>query len=57
MTEGKLPERCGSCVYSASVDVGADCEMLAACVYILKRYEKRPCPPGEGCTVYTPRKM
>ena len=52
MAEGKLPERCRSCRYSAPVDVGVDSEMLYACVYILRKYERRPCPAGDDCTVY-----
>jgi len=34
------------------VDVGLDCEMLWACIYILRRGERRPCPAGEACTAY-----
>lgn len=52
MCDGRLPRRCMSCRYSVQVDVGLDCEMLTACVYILKKFERRPCPPGEACTVY-----
>ena len=49
-----LPARCRECRYSAAVDVGLDCEMLTACLYILRRYERRPCPAGKGCTAFEP---
>lgn len=52
MADTYLPRRCRSCRYSAQVDVGLDCEMLWACLYILHRGSRRPCPSGEGCTAY-----
>ena len=54
MSEGRLPAKCRACRYSASVDVGLEREMLTACVYILRRFERRPCPAGEACTVFEP---
>lgn len=52
MDGGKQPRRCATCRYSTWVDVGQDCEMLTACVYILRKGTRRPCPAGEECTVY-----
>lgn len=51
-----MRDKCNKCCYSQAVNVGEEREMLRACVYILMHYEKRPCPPGEDCTVYTPRR-
>ncbi len=50
-----MKDKCNRCLYSCPVNVGDDCEMLRACVYILIKSEKRPCKPGNGCTVYEPR--
>lgn len=50
------PDRCRTCRYAVWVDVGLDQEMLRACTYILRHGMKRPCPPGEECTVYKPRR-
>lgn len=46
--------KCNKCLYSCPVDLGDNCEMLRACVYILLHGERRPCPPGAACTVYEP---
>ena len=50
-----MRDKCNKCFYSCPVNVGEDCEMMRACVYILIRGEKRPCKPGAACTVYEPR--
>ena len=50
------PTKCRTCAYAASVNVGVDCEMLLACTYIIRKGQKRPCPAGDGCTVYEPRR-
>ena len=47
--------RCVDCRYSCMVDVGLEGEMLRACLYILQKGEKRPCPSGDGCTAYERR--
>lgn len=52
MAKGCLPRRCRSCRYSSQVDVGLDCEMLWACLYILHHGTRRPCPADAACTVY-----
>lgn len=49
-----MREKCGGCRYSAAVNVGEEGEMLRACVYILHRYEHRPCGAGAECTVFEP---
>lgn len=49
-----VKDKCNKCLYSRPVDVGEDSEMLRACLYILIRGERRPCPAGAGCTVYEP---
>ena len=56
MEERNLPRRCRDCRYSVLVDIGEDSQLLCACVYILRRYQRRPCPPGRGCTAFEPRK-
>ncbi len=50
-----MRDKCNKCLYSCPVNVGDECEMLRACVYILIKCEKRPCGPGDACTVYEPR--
>ena len=47
--------RCAGCRHSCLVDVGLEGEMLRACLYILQRGKKRPCPSGDGCTAYERR--
>jgi len=49
-------DRCRGCRYSFYADVGEEGAMLRACEYILQRGERRPCPPGEKCTVFEPRR-
>lgn len=49
-----MRDKCNKCIYSCSVDVGDDCEMLRACIYILLRGVRRPCRPGAGCTAFEP---
>ncbi len=51
MTKSK---KCRQCRYRVSVNIGWEQEMLEACTYILWSGRKRPCPPGDGCTVYEP---
>ena len=48
-------DKCNNCLYSCPVDLGEESEMLRACVYILHKFERRPCPAGEACTVFEPR--
>ncbi len=47
--------KCKSCRYSFQADVGEEGKMLTACVYILRMWTRRPCPYGDGCTVYRRR--
>lgn len=47
--------RCNDCIYSRTVNLADDRDLMKACVYILLRYEKRPCAPGEECTVFQRR--
>lgn len=44
--------KCRTCRYSYLVDLGENGEMLRACVYIVKTGSRRPCAPGEACTVW-----
>ncbi len=46
-----MDEKCGGCRYSVPVYIGDGDELMTACVYILRTGKRRPCPPGEGCTV------
>ena len=48
--------KCARCVYSCFVDIGDGGELLRGCVYILHHGKRRPCPGGEECTVFLPRK-
>ncbi len=45
---------CEGCRYAVPVYMGDGEELMRACVYILRTGRKRPCPPGEGCTVREP---
>ena len=49
-----MADKCRSCLYSCEVNVGEEGEMMRACVYILHNGRRRPCPAGEGCTVWRP---
>ena len=48
-------ERCRRCRFSCEVNVGEDGQMLVACTYVLQGQGRRPCPPGEACTVFEER--
>ena len=50
-----MKAKCNDCMYARTVDLADGRDLMKACVYILLRYEKRPCPPGEKCTVYERR--
>lgn len=43
---------CDDCVYWAKLH-----EPYRYCSYLLRTDKKRPCPPGEGCTVKVSRKV
>ena len=49
-----MREKCNKCQFSVQVDIGEDREMIRACVYILHRFEARPCKAGAECTVFEP---
>lgn len=49
-----MRENCEGCRFAVPVYMGDGDELLTACVYILRQGHRRPCPPGEGCTVYEP---
>lgn len=42
---------CGGCRFSVPVYIGDGDELMTGCVYILRTGHRRPCPPGEACTV------
>lgn len=45
--ERRKSDKCYKCRYGTTVE-----NMEVACLYILYTGERRPCPAGEGCTVY-----
>lgn len=47
-----MPQKCDTCIYSRQVQAGLDLNMIRCCAYILVHHKRRPCPPGEACTVY-----
>jgi len=49
-----MRDKCNKCRFSSTVNVGEDREMIRACVYILHRFETRPCKAGAECTVFEP---
>ena len=44
---------CDDCVYYAKLGCGT----MRCCNYFIKTDKRRPCPPGEGCTVKVGRKV
>lgn len=42
---------CRDCRFSVPVYIGDGDELMNCCVYILRMGRRRPCPPGEACTV------
>ena len=44
---------CDNCVYSGSIHGS----YLRCCNYFLATNQRRPCPPGEGCTVKVGREV
>lgn len=51
---GLVDETCKTCVHHAYMGNGTTGEPY--CGYILNTRKPRPCPAGEGCTVYKKRK-
>lgn len=45
-------DKCRKCMYGVWCNVSEDGEMLSACTYILHNAARRPCPPGNECTVF-----
>jgi hypothetical protein len=43
---------CDNCVYSGTLTAST----TKVCNYLLVTNKRRPCPPGEGCTVKVVRK-
>lgn len=48
---------CQGCRFSVPIYIGDGDELMNCCVYILRTGRKRPCIPGEGCTVYEPAEI
>lgn len=48
-------DKCMKCRYSTPIYLDESDKKRHACGYNLKQYTPRPCPPGEGCTVYEER--
>ena len=44
---------CSNCFYCGSVEGGR----LQCCNYLLITNQRRPCPPGDGCTVKVGKKV
>lgn len=49
-------ERCKRCIHSCLTDVYDGKTQMRACVYILDTGKRRPCPAGDKCTAFEPRK-
>lgn len=55
--EYKPCKRCRKCYYSGPVDIGwGKVYPLYSCDYLLITGHRRPCPAGDACTVYSPKK-
>ena len=53
----KTPDmsRCADCLYYyGAADPDHYRSVIPSCLYILRAKRRRPCPAGEGCTVYRP---
>ena len=50
MTKDKF---CDDCYYCVNFRSGG----MRCCNYLIMTNQRRPCPPGEGCTVKVPRKV
>ena len=48
--------RCSRCHYGFWAAVGEAGKMLWGCQYCLMTGERRPCPSGDQCAVYKPKK-
>lgn len=57
MASKKLKKgKCWRCKYHSPTMLSKDSEQQAACLYILLEGHRRPCPGGEECTVFMPRR-
>lgn len=45
-------ERCRTCRWGSLTYAWRHGERLYVCSYYLRKYTRRPCPAGDGCTVY-----
>ena len=45
--------KCDNCVYSGCLGYSH----MRVCNYLLVTNKRRPCPPGDACTVNVPRKV
>ena len=45
-------EKCATCRYSWKTPLGSAEAPEFACDYLLRKKRRRPCPPGEECTVW-----
>lgn len=48
----RLPDRCRRCRHSEALWSWDGRRPYIACLYILHRAERRPCPAGAGCVMY-----
>lgn len=47
--------RCRRCRFGRRMDMTDDGRFYPACLYIVLTGRRRPCPPGDACTVYQRR--
>jgi hypothetical protein len=51
-----LKSKCSDCYYSFEANAFDGGAPIWACDYIEFEHKRRPCPYGDGCTVFKPRK-
>jgi len=53
--ENLCSKKCEQCRHCCPTDLYIGRRQLRACVYLLDTGERRPCPAGEKCTVFSPK--
>ena len=48
--------KCFYCRFGQWIQLSVGAKWQTVCVYILMTGKRRPCPYGEACSVYQPRK-
>ena len=55
VSSSETPNKCRTCEFSWRTSYRPNENPIWACNYIVQKGKRRPCPYGEGCTVYERR--